>query len=138
MTQNEKYLKKLQNGFIPVLCAKELKQFELWSCEEYYVDDDHINFYIPVTFDTLRTFGLDVSKSDDYINVYVNWYPETIYGPERIDMHLYYANNSGKLGDFGFEVTLNEELHSFLKDRLIRLCREVYGRYPLDIYSSTK
>ena len=39
MTQNEKYLKKLQNGFIPVLCAKELKQFELWSCEEYYVDD---------------------------------------------------------------------------------------------------
>ena len=137
MTQNEKYLKKLKDGVIPILCDKELKNFELWSCEEYYIDDDHINFYIPVTFDTLKTFCLDVSDCDDYINVYMDWYPESFYREEKIEMHLYYCNNVGKLGDFYLEVRLSGEQHSFFKNRLINLCKRVYGQYPAEIFEKS-
>ena len=137
MTQNEKYLKKLKDGFIPILCDKELKNFELWSCEEYYIDDDRINFYIPITFDTLKTFCLDVANSDDYINVYIDWYTESIFRPEKIEMHLYYSNNSGKLGDFTFEVKLSVEQHEFFKNRLVNLCKKVYGKYPQDVFDES-
>ena len=137
MTQNDIYLKNLKDGVIPILCDKELKNFVLWACEEYYIDDDHINFYIPVTFDTLKTFCLDVSDCDDYINVYMDWYPESFYREEKVEMHLYYCNNVGKLGDFCLEVRLSGEQHSFFKNRLISLCKLVYGQYPAEIFEKS-
>lgn len=58
-----------------------IKQFEMWRQEEWCIEGDgegtYLNFYIPTVFDVDKAFGLHVNtdENDDYINVYLNWYP---------------------------------------------------------------
>jgi hypothetical protein len=44
---------------------------------ELFIEDDHINAYIAAWFDVDQRFGTDTADSDEYINVYANYIPET-------------------------------------------------------------
>ena len=44
---------------------------------ELFNEDDHINAYIAAWFDVDSRFGTETHGTDDYLNVYANYYPET-------------------------------------------------------------
>ena len=44
---------------------------------ELYIEDDHINALVTAWLDVDNRFGTETHGTDDYINVYANYYPET-------------------------------------------------------------
>jgi hypothetical protein len=44
---------------------------------EIFFEDDHINAYIGAWFDVDARFGTQTHDTDDYLNVYANYYPKT-------------------------------------------------------------
>lgn len=44
---------------------------------ELFIEEDHINAYVAVWLDVDDHFGTKTHGTDDYLNVYANYYPET-------------------------------------------------------------
>ena len=44
---------------------------------ELFIEDDHINAYVAAWFDVDNRFGTKTHDTDDYLNIYANYYPET-------------------------------------------------------------
>jgi len=47
------------------------------DCDELILMDDYINAYVATWFDVDKRFGTQTNDSDDYINVYANYFPKT-------------------------------------------------------------
>ena len=44
---------------------------------ELFIEDDHVNAYVAAWFDVDNRFGTETHGTDDYLNVYANYFPET-------------------------------------------------------------
>ena len=44
---------------------------------ELFIEDDHINAYVAAWFDVDNHFETETHGTDDYLNVYANYFPET-------------------------------------------------------------
>lgn len=101
-------------------------QFEMWGKEEWCVEGEgseaYLNFYIPVTFDANKAFGLNIqaAETDDYINVYLNWYPQT----DSVELIVCYVAPDA---DKAYEVVLTDDQKEELKRILPEICNAAYG-----------
>lgn len=104
--------------------------FELDESNDVMVEDNYLNFYIPVNFDVDKMFGLDVcsTDNDDYINLYINWYPYLDKDPQdRIEVFVVYCNNSTDSGDFELKVVLRDCQKKLIARKLNKECKKLYG-----------
>jgi hypothetical protein len=53
--------------------------------------EDHVNAYIEMWFDVDGYFGTDTAESDEYINLYADYYPDG----ERLDVYYFIHRNIG-------------------------------------------
>lgn len=103
-----------------------IHQFEMWSKEEWCVEGEgneaYLNFYIPVTFDTNKAFGLSIQsdETDDYINVYLNWHPQT----DDVELVICYVAPDA---DEAYKVALNDDQVKELRKTLPEICKAAYG-----------
>lgn len=116
---------------LPVRDSSFIEKIELWKQEEYYFEDDHINFYIPIVFDPYRVFGVyrDSEENDDYINIYVDWYPED----ERVEMTFCFV---GIDIDFCLDVQLTTSERQRLYQKICEECEATYGNTPAGLWRS--
>lgn len=90
--------------------------------EPEWMDEECINFYIPIWFNPDEHFdGLHVNtdENDDYINLYLNYYPTD----DRLELYIDYANNSGRsegYQDFGIDAEMDEETEQYLRTLLAK------------------
>jgi hypothetical protein len=64
--------------------------------DELCIEDDHINAYIAAWFDVDARFGTQTHNTDDYVNVYANYYPET----EELEVGYTLIRADGSDSDF--------------------------------------
>lgn len=111
-----------------------IKQFEMWQQEEWCIEGDgegtYLNFYIPTVFDVDKTFGLHVNtdENDDYINVYLNWYPYA----DRVELVVCYMAPDT---DEAYSVEMDDEQIAELKAVLPEICKAAYGATPCELWS---
>lgn len=110
-----------------------IRKFEMWSNEEWCVEgfgkDSYLNFYIPTVFDVDSAFGINVctDDNDDYINLYLNWYPNE----DRVELIMCYLAPEA---DEAYEVELTDEQVAELKKVLPELCKSAYGKTHLELW----
>jgi hypothetical protein len=63
---------------------------------ELFIEDDHINAYIGALFDVDARFGTQTHGTDDYLNVYANYTPET----EKLEVGYTLIKADGSDSDF--------------------------------------
>ncbi|MDR1570273.1 MAG: hypothetical protein LBS72_07285 [Oscillospiraceae bacterium] len=63
---------------------------------ELFIEDNHINAYIAAWFDVDARFGTQTHDTDDYINVYANYFPEI----EELEVGYTLINADGSDSDF--------------------------------------
>jgi hypothetical protein len=63
---------------------------------ELLIEDDHINAYVGAWFDVDARFGTQTYDTDDYVNVYANYYPET----EKLEVGYTLITADGSDSDF--------------------------------------
>lgn len=111
-----------------------IKQFEMWRQEEWGIEGDgegtYLNFYIPTVFDVDKAFGLHVNtdENDDYINVYLNWYPYA----DRVELVVCYMAPDT---DEAYSVEMDDEQIAELKAVLPEICKAAYGATPCELWS---
>ena len=111
-----------------------IKQFEMWRQEEWCIEGDgeetYLNFYIPTVFDVDKAFGLHVNtdENDDYINVYLNWYPYA----DRVELVVCYMAPDA---DEAYSVEMDDEQIAELKAVLPEICKAAYGATPCELWS---
>lgn len=118
-------------GKVKMKHLEEFLRFELDPQEEILEEVDYLNFYIPVNFDVDKVFGLDVCSSDngDYINLYLNWYPNFHKAPEeRFELMVVYCNNSIPGDDLDLDVKLSRHQRTMISRRLNKEFKEKYGK----------
>ena len=103
-----------------------IQQFEMWRQEEWCIEgegsDAYLNFYIPTTFDVDKAFGLNIraNETDDYVNVYLNWHPQT----DNVELIVCYVAPDA---DKTYEVELKNDQIEALKEILPQICKDTYG-----------
>lgn len=111
-------------------CIKSLRMWseEEWCIEEDDNDDIYLNFYIPTDFDVDKAFGLHFlpDESDDYINVYLNWYPKT----NEVKLMVCCTTLDE---DRTYDVEMSQEQKSELKKVLPKICKAAYGYTPREL-----
>lgn len=128
----KKFLDELKKkGVISIKNDSFIDRIELWHNEEYYVEEDHINYYLPVIFNPDVAFGFNVNtdKNDDYINIYLNYYPNT--DTDNIEMIICYL---AKDDDFCVDVLLTEAQKERIKEVIKKESVAAYGGTPQDLY----
>lgn len=118
-------------GKVKLKNLKEFLQFELDRREEVLEEEDYLNFSIPVNFDVDKVFGLDVcsSDNDDYVNLYLNWYPAFDKKPaDRIHLFMVYCNNSIPGDDFDLDIKLKQYHRIMIARRLNKEFEAKYGK----------
>ena len=63
---------------------------------ELMIEDDYVNAYVAAWFDVDIRFATETYNTDDYINVYANYYPET----EKLEGGYTLIKADGSCGDF--------------------------------------
>jgi tetratricopeptide (TPR) repeat protein len=63
---------------------------------ELLIEDDHINAYVGAWFDVDARFGTQTYDTDDYVNVYANYFPET----EELEVGYTLITADGSDSDF--------------------------------------
>lgn len=63
---------------------------------ELFIEDDHINAYMAAWFDVDGRFGTETHGTDDYLNIYANYYPET----EELEVGYTLIKADGSYCDF--------------------------------------
>lgn len=110
-----------------------LQQFEMWGKEEWSIEGDgdevYLNFYLPIVFDVDKAFGLHVNtdENDDYINVYLNWYPYT----DKVELVVCYMAPDA---DEAYDVEMSDEQIAKLKAVLPEICKAAYGATPRELW----
>ena len=91
-------------------------------------EDECISLYIPIWFDCNKAFGLDVcsEENDDWINLYINWYPKVCDGERKLKMYISYCNNLTADEDFELDVVLAEDQYEAILRRFEAQFEEVY------------
>ncbi|MDR1465385.1 MAG: hypothetical protein LBJ11_08825 [Oscillospiraceae bacterium] len=82
---------------------------------ELFIEDDHINAYIGAWFDVDSRFGTQTHDTDDYVNVYANYYPET----EELEVGYTLIKADGSDSDF-----IAVELADSERDAILEKLRE--------------
>lgn len=127
--KHEEFVKALKNkGTISIKNLPELLKFRLDKNEEAMYEDECISLYIPIWFDCNKAFGLDVcsEENDDWINLYINWYPKVCDGERKLKMYISYCNNSTADEDFELDVVLAEDQYEAILRRFEAQFEEVY------------
>lgn len=118
-------------GKVRMKHLEEFIHFDLDPREEILEEEDYLNFCIPVNFDADKVFGLDVCSgdNDDYINLYLNWYPTFDKPPaDRISLLMVYCNNSTPDDDFDLAVKLNKRQRTSIAHRLNEEFKDKYKK----------
>lgn len=118
--KHEDFVKALKKkGTISIKDLPELLKFRLDKNEEAMYEDEYISLYIPIWFDCNKAFGLDVcsEENDDWINLYINWYPKVCVGERKLKMYISYCNNSTADEDFELDVVLAEDQYEAILRR---------------------
>ena len=84
--------------------------------EELFFEDDHINAYLETWFDVDLRFGLETEDTDDYVNLYADYYPES----DKLVVTYIIVHFDGK-DDEDFQV---EDLADSERELIIRLMNE--------------
>ena len=64
--------------------------------EELVIDADHINAYIGAWFDVDKRFRLETEGTDEYVNLYANYYP----ADERLDVfYIHHGSDGGEIAE---------------------------------------
>lgn len=127
--KHEDFVKALKKkGTISIKDLPELLKFRLDKNEEAMYEDECISLYIPIWFDCNKAFGLDVcsEENDDWINLYINWYPKVCDGERKLKMYISYCNNSTADEDFELDVVLAEDQYEAILRRFEAQFEEVY------------
>jgi hypothetical protein len=80
---------------------------------EIFFEDDHINAYIAAWFDVDERFGTATHDTDDYLNVYANYYPKT----EGLEVGYTLIKADGSDSDFVAVELVNSE-HDAIFEKL--------------------
>lgn len=83
---------------------------------ELFFEDDYINAYVETWFDVDLRFGLNTSDTEDYVNVYANYYPTE----DRLVVIYIIIRNDGS-NDGEIEV---KDLSDCERNLIIRLMNE--------------
>ena len=59
---------------------------------ELIIEDDHVNAYISIWFDADKRFGLETADTDEYINLYADYYP----ADGRLDVYYIHRGADGE------------------------------------------
>lgn len=116
------------SGSIMIHDVDEFLKFELDTSNEILEEDTCLDIYIPIKFDPDRVFGIDFSGGDDWINVYIDWYPFNI-SPScdgDIKMYVYYCNNTTNEDDFDLDVFLDYHTKVKILKRLSTVFKDTY------------
>jgi len=84
--------------------------------KEFLIEDDYINAYIETWFDVDKRFGLNTEDTDEYVNLYANYYPED----GRLD--VFYIHR-GPDAEFIAEKPV-EDISAEEKDLILRLMKK--------------
>lgn len=112
-------------------------KFTMWPNEEWSIEKAaegiYLNFYIPTLFDAAKAFGLDVGtgENDCYINMYLNWFPET----DKIGLVVC---SIAPEAEETYDVEMTEEQYSVLKQVFPEICKKAYGHTPLELFQKER
>jgi hypothetical protein len=83
---------------------------------ELFIENDYINAYIGAWFDVDTRFGTQTHDTEDYVNVYANYYPKT----EKLEVGYTLIKADGSDSDF-----IAVELADSERDAILEKLREV-------------
>ena len=116
---------------LPILDEAVLLEFQLSKSDPLQIEEEYVNAYIPITFDTNKAFGLDIGQDNgDNIDLYAEW---RVGEADSLAMYVTYRNNSSVDGDFYFRVPLDERQQQRIYIRLEEQCSTVYGKSVADM-----
>jgi len=114
------------------VAIKDLDEFLRFVINEYdmrTVDDNYISILIPMKFDIDKVFGLDVCKrsDDDYVILYLCWYPNNDVFGRQFEMRLYHYDNSNDDDALGLDIVMTQSQYDAVLQRFEEQYKKAYG-----------
>lgn len=86
----------MKHGQVTIKDLDEFLRFTLCDYDMRTIDDNYISILLPRQFDINKVFGLDVCD-DDYVVLYLCWYPDKDVFGRQFEMRLYHYDNSNDI-----------------------------------------
>lgn len=86
----------MKHGQVTIKDLDEFLRFILCDYDMRTIDDNYISILLPRQFDINKVFGLDVCD-DDYVVLYLCWYPDKDVFGRQFEMRLYHYDNSNDI-----------------------------------------
>ena len=111
---------------------KDLDEFLRFVINEYdmrTIDDNYISILLPIQLDIDKVFGLDVCKrsDDDYVILYLCWYPSKDVFGRQFEMQLYHYDNSNDDDDIGLDIVMTQSQYDAVLQRFEEQYKNAYG-----------
>lgn len=104
---------------------KDLDEFLRFVINEYdmrTIDDNYISILLPMQLDIDKVFGLDVCKrsDDDYVILYLCWYPNKDVFGRQFEMRLYHYDNYN-------DIVMTQSQYDAVLQRFEEQYKKAYG-----------
>lgn len=104
--------------------------------DDMMFDDDYINVNLWM-MDVDKALGLDVctSDNDEYVTIYVNWYPKAAERPNKreIDIFVIYAETYGD--DFDMELEMDDAEYATVLADFKKKFKDTFGKSLENVWS---
>lgn len=111
--------------------------YEIDKNDDMMFDDDYINANLWM-MDVDKALGLDVctSDNDEYVTIYVNWYPKAAERPNKreIDIFVIYAETYGD--DFDIELEMDDAEYATVLADFKKKFKDTFGKSLEDMRRS--
>lgn len=121
------------------ISIKDMNAFlkcEIDKNDDMMFDDDYINVNLCM-MDVDKALGLDVctSDNDEYVTIYVNWYPKTAehLNKREIDIFVIYAEAHGD--DFDMELEMNDAEYATVLADFKKKFKNTFGKSLEDMWN---
>lgn len=111
-------------------------RYEIDKNDDMMFDDDYIDVNLWM-MDVDKALGLDVctSDNDEYVTIYVNWYPKAAERPNKreIDIFVIYAETYGD--DFDMELEMDDAEYATVLADFKKKFKDTFGKSLEDIWN---
>lgn len=109
----------MKHGQVTIKDLDEFLRFTLCDYDMRTIDDNYISILLPRQFDINKVFGLDVCD-DDYVVLYLCWYPDKDVFGRQFEMRLYHYDNSN-------DIVMTQSQYDAVLQRFKEQYKKAYG-----------
>lgn len=111
-----------KQGQVAIKDLDEFLRFIINESDMRTFDANYISILIPMQFDIDKMFGLNVCKrsDDDYVVLYLCWYPDKDVFGRQFEMRLYHYDNSN-------DIVMTQSQYDAVLQRFKEQYKKAYG-----------